>query len=433
MPEQAVTCPECGHKFPLTEVLKGQIEEQVRSELQEKLARKEKTLLAELAKKEKELERRERAAKELEESVEETVSDRVKERVEKLKVKVRAEAEEELAVEIGERDQKIEKVQAKLREAQQREADLRTEKQDLEDQKRELNLKVQRTLEEERTKIRERVVDELAEENKLKETEHQEKLRQAQETIEDLKRKLSQGSQQAQGEAMEILLERDLAASFSQDQLDPVPKGKTGADVLQRVKGTSGRVAGTIIWEAKRTKNWSDGWIAKVKEDQRRATAEVAVLVTQVLPEGVKSFDLVDGVVVTDFASALPLAAILRERLIEVDRARRAETGRVSKESLVYQYLTSTEFRQTAQAVAEALVHARMDIQKERATFERMWAKREAQLEKGFKNLVAMWGKMQGHIGSLPDLHQLASLEAAGAPAALPPGEDGDHREGGPS
>jgi len=222
-----------------------------------------------------------------------------------------------------------------------------------------------------------------------------------------------------------LVLEDELGKSFPEDLLEPVAKGKQGADILQRVRSSSGRVSGSILWETKRTKAWSKGWLSKIKDDQRHATAEVAVIVTQTLPDGVTSFDVLDGVVVTDHAHSLPLATLLRERLFEVDRMKRSQSGRSDKETLVYTYLTSTEFRQTAQAIAEAIVHARNDIEKERATFERMWNKRQAQLEKGFKSLLAMWGRIQGHIGSLPDLTVLAALDDGGTTPSLPPGDGG--------
>lgn len=418
MPQDIVTCPSCGASFPLTDVLREQLEAKVRLELQDKLSRREKDLAV-----------RENAAQAREDSFDERVKQQVRKESEKLRQKLREEVEEEAASESKEKDEKYKRLEKRLKDSQKAESELREMTDKLDAEKQDLELTVNRRVDQEKATIQKEEREKAAEQLKLKDVEHGEKIRELREKLEAAQQSASQGSQQLQGEAFEIALEQDLSSAFTHDKIEPVPKGKVGADILQRVCHSSGVPSGTIIWETKRTKSWSNGWVTKIKDDQRHSTADVAVIVTQALPEGVRSFDVLEGVVVTDYAHALPLAALLRERLFEVDRTRRSEVGRAKKESLVYDYLNSTEFRQAGQTIAEAIFLARDDIRKERATFERMWSKREAQLEIGLRNLLAMWGKIQGLIGSLPNLSTIAALEGDGVVPSLPPGSSKQQRK----
>jgi len=158
--------------------------------------------------------------------------------------------------------------------------------------------------------------------------------------IEELRRRAEQGSQQLQGEVSEMELEALLKAKFPHDSIDPVPKGQHGGDILQRVVGPAGMRCGTMLWESKRTKNWSDGWLTKLREDQREAKAELSIIVTQVLPKGVETFEYIDGIWVTHPRSALPVAMAMRQSLIEVAAARKATEGQQTKTEMVYDYLT---------------------------------------------------------------------------------------------
>ncbi len=198
--------------------------------------------------------------------------------------------------------------------------------------------------------------------------------------IEELKRKAEQGSQQLQGEVQETELESLLRARFPCDTIEPVPKGEFGGDVLQLVPGPLGQPCGTILWESKRTKNWSDGWLAKLRDDQRAAKADVALLVSQALPKGVETFDYLDGVWVTDYRCAIPVAMAVRQSLVELASARQVGEGQQTKMSMVYQYLTGPRFRQRVEAIVEKFTDMQDDLKRERTTMTRLWAKREEQI-----------------------------------------------------
>jgi hypothetical protein len=200
-------------------------------------------------------------------------------------------------------------------------------------------------------------------------------------TIEELKRKAEQGSQQIQGEALELELEGLLRGKFPLDVVEPVGKGEFGGDIVQHVNGAVGPSAGIILWEFKRTKNWSDGWLSKLREDQRAAKADTALIISQTLPKDVETFDLIDGVWVAHPRCAIPVAVALRHALIELAGSRNAQLGQQTKMELVYQYLTGPRFRQRLEGIIEKFDELKDDLDKERKFMNRVWAKREGQIQ----------------------------------------------------
>jgi hypothetical protein len=228
--------------------------------------------------------------------------------------------------------------------------------------------------------------------------------------VEELKRKSEQGSQQLQGEAQEIELEKDLHSKFPGDLIEPVAKGEFGGDVLQRVIGPLNQNCGTILWEIKRTKNWSDGWLAKLRDDQRAAKAEIALLVSHAIPKGVDAFDYIEGVWVTGPRYALAVAIALRQSLIEIATARAASVGQKTKMEQVYQYLTGPLFRQRIEAIVEKFSDMQADLAKERKAMTRLWAKRESQIRGVIESTVGMYGDLQGIAGKA--LQEIDGLDA---------------------
>ena len=191
--------------------------------------------------------------------------------------------------------------------------------------------------------------------------------------------------------------------------IEPVPKGEFGGDVLHRVNGPFDQQCGTILWELKQTKNWSDGWLAKLRNDQRAANAELAVLVSHVLPKGVSAFDLIDGVWVIESRYAIPVATILRQSLIELSAVRKAGEGQQTKTELVYQYLTGPQFRHRIEAIVEKFSDMQADLDRERKVMTRLWAKREAQIRGVIESTAGMYGDLQGIAGKT--LQEIEGLE----------------------
>jgi hypothetical protein len=270
--------------------------------------------------------------------------------------------------------------------------------------------------------VREQAKQETEANLTLKVREKEEQIASMQRQIEDLKRKAEQGSQQLQGEVQELALETLLRQKFPRDAFDPVPKGEFGGDLIQHVVGPTGQICGSILWEAKRTKNWSDGWLSNLREDQRAAKADVALLVSHALPKGLQAFDFIEGVWVAEPRCAMPVAIALRESLIALSAARLAGEGQQTKMELVYQYLTGPRFRHRIEAVVERFSEMQADLDRERKTTMRLWAKREEQIRGVVEATAGLYGDLQGIAGrtlleieglEMPLLDGPAGIEAA--------------------
>ncbi len=237
--------------------------------------------------------------------------------------------------------------------------------------------------------------------------------------IDELQKRAELGSQQAQGEALEATIKERLERTFPADLIEDVPTGTRGADVIQKVNGRTGRCCGTIIWESKQTKAWANDWIAKLKKNQAEAGAEVAVIASTALPEGVEGFSQVEGVWVTSWPLAIQLASALRFALLELDRQERNEQDKDLKMGMLYRYLTSQQFRQRILDIVEAFSEMDDEITKEKRAMERIWARREKLIERVKHGTVVMYGELEGIMGSA-----IPALPALEAPYSLGEGED---------
>lgn len=409
--EPILQCPNCNHEIRLTESLAAPLLAETRQRFQEQLASKD----AEMARKVEALRlEREQLAK-AREQVEEQVSNRLAAERSQLIAAEAKKARDAAAAnlqakeaEAAELRRNLEVNNAKLAEAQQQQAELMRRQRALDDEKRELDLTVEKRVQESIGGIQIKARQEADEAARLRVAERDQTIESMARTIEELKRKAEQGSQQSQGEVLELELEVLLRGRFPSDLVEPVSKGELGADVVQQVNGSIGQAAGIILWESKRTKAWSDGWLAKLRDDQRRCGADVALIISQALPKHIEHFDLVDGVWVAHPRYALPVAVALRQTLIEISGSRLAQQGQQTKMEQVYQYLTGIKFRQRVEAVVEKFHDMREDLDKERKFMGRQWAKRETQILSVIESTVGMVGDLQAIAGkALPEIPSL--------------------------
>jgi hypothetical protein len=299
----------------------------------------------------------------------------------------------------------------KLAEAQQAQAEALRKQRALDDARRELDLTVEKQVQAALATARTQARQEAESDLKLKMAEKEQTITAMQRQIEELKRRAEQGSQQLQGEVQELEIEAVLKQSFPTDVFTPVAKGEFGGDVVHAVARGEGQVCGTILWESKRTKNWSDGWLTKLRDDQRAAKADLAVIVTQALPKGMETFGHVDGVWVTGTRTFVPLAIALRHTLLELALARQAGEGQQTKMELVYQYLTGHRFRQRVTAIIEKFQEMHADLAKERASMTKLWAKREMQIQAVLAATAGMYGDLQGIAGQA--IETIAALDVS--------------------
>jgi len=358
-----VLCPHCGKKVEISEAIKHQVES---------------AILA--AEKEKHREEIEKIKKEIEEKT----TKKIKEDLDfKLK---------DSSNELEEKNKRNKELQEKLLELNKtlRETKESSERKDLENQKK---------INEEMEKIKEEMSKTLSEKARLKELELEKKLSDTQKALENAQRKSQQGSQQLQGEVVELDLEKQLKSAFTFDEFLPIPKGIEGADIWQKVKNNYGQSAGSIVWEIKRTKAFSKGWLPKLREDARKINASECILITDVMPEDVKHYARVSGVWVASYEDALVLATALRYTLMQVAIAKSAASHEDEKLQEIYDYITSEAFRHKIEAHFESVKYLKEDLEGERRSMERIWKKREVQIQRLDRSMSQMFGEIQGITG----------------------------------
>lgn len=391
MADQSISCPSCGKKIPLTRALRAEIESAAR-------------------------ERYEQTLRDREHELRSAFDSQLRESLEQARTVAAQNAEAKLARDLDALKAQLTEQSKELEEARRLELALRKRERELERRQADLEVTVQRTLDEERRQLVTEAEQRFAAQHRLKDVEKERQLSEMRRQIEDLKRKAEQGSQQLQGEAGEFELETTLRMAFPSDEIVPIGQGLRGADIHQVVSDARGAKAGAILWECKNARNWSAAWIEKLKEDQRALRVDVAVLVTTALPKGCARFMLLDGVLVTDFACAAPVAGIVRLHLLQLAHARHAATNKGEKLELLYRYLSGVEFRQRVEAIVEAFERMREDLDQERRAAERQWSRRTKQIEAVTFNICGMYGDLQGLVPSLPSIARLEApeLELAG-------------------
>jgi hypothetical protein len=395
-------CPNCGHIIPLTDLLSHQIAERTREEMRAEVLTQQEDITA-----------REQRLKKSELVAERTIADRVAVATRQATATAEEAARSAVSAEVESLRQQAASADKQRREAQASELALRNRARELEEREQSLELEVARKLDTARADLTSEITDRLDNERRLKDAEKDKRLSDALTTVETLQRRLEQGSQQTQGEVLELEIEKTLAATFPLDRIEPVPKGVTGADVLHCVLDRSGAQAGSIIWEIKRTKAWKDEWLPKLKSDQRTAKADIAIIVSTTMPDAVKTFAHVEGVWIVSLDHAMALAAACRLQLMEVAQVRASSVGKKEKMEVIYDYLSGPGFRQRVEAIVEAFTEMQVDIAEERRVAERRWSKREKQVMQVISSTSGMYGDLQGLIGaSLPDIKLLSAPEA---------------------
>ena len=279
------------------------------------------------------------------------------------------------------------------------------------DEERELEMK--KKFAESEEKIKQEARQRVEDEHRFKDQEKDKKLQDVLRINEELKRKLEQGSEQAQGEVLELDLENNLKVAFPEDEINPVAKGVAGGDIIQKVKNRAGKTAGTIIWETKRAK-WSPSWLPKLREDTRSAGATIAVLVSENLPPDINNFSVLDGVLVTGYKYALSLASLVRRSVMQIASAKFLASTKDEDLQILHEYLQSDAFRHRFEAFFEGVKTMEEDLMTEKRAMDRIWKKREVQIRKLGSSASNMYGELQGIMGkSLPNIKSL-SLDSGG-------------------
>lgn len=422
MTEPTITCPSCQADIKLTESLAGPLVEQTRRAFAEQLSAKDQLV----AKAQAEVVSAKQSVEQERLDIEATLSKRMDEARKQIAMDEAERAKRLIADDLEARDRQLAELaetlkarEEKLKASQAAEAEMLKKQRELDDKLREADLTVQRQVNEGLETVRAAAKLEAEETLSLKVKERDTQIASMQQKIEELKKKAEQGSQQLQGEAQELMLEDTLRARFPFDQIEPVGKGEFGGDVVQRVVNASGQVCGAILWETKRTRTWSDGWLNKLKGDQRAAKADLALIVSHALPKDIETFGHMDGVWVTGPKCAVPVATSLRESLILMSSVRAAGEGQQTKSALMYDYLTGPRFRHRIEAVVEKFSEMQDDLASERKATMKRWAKREQQLHTVLDSTAGLYGDLQGIAG-----RSMLEIEALETPMLEGPDDD---------
>jgi hypothetical protein len=405
MEQGLITCPNCGHEFELSDALTGQIREHLKVELSQEVVRRE----ADVKRRFDELRAQEEQVAKSREAIDEEIEAKLKERLSEAEQKAIKKVEGQYTEQLDELKGTLKEKDEAIKTFRHQELELRKRQRELEEAKESLELEVTRKIDEERGKIREEALKKVTEEHRLKDLEKDKMINDLRTSLDDMKRKAEQGSMETQGEVLEQDFESQLNAFFIHDIIQPVPKGIRGADLVQTVRTPIGTECGVLLWETKNTKAWSAQWIPKLKDDMIETRAAIAILVSVVLPPNINHFGQIDGIWVCDPLSAIPLAAVLREQLIAVDRERNVSVGKNEKMEALYQYLAGIEFKQKIEGIVEAFTSMQTQLNQERRSMERHWKQREKEIERVVKNTAGLYGDMQGIIGG--QIPSISSLE----------------------
>jgi hypothetical protein len=384
-----IKCPNCGHQFEPTDSIRDEVQKELRSKMADWQKQQQQKFEVQLSEEKKKTQQETEAA---------------------IRKSVSSDFENQLRLlELNNKDN-----EEKLKQARERELEFLKKQQALQQKENEIELQLQKMLLEERTKLTDIIRKEESDRNQLKETEFQLRLKEKDEQIEaqrklaeEMRRRAEQGSMQTQGEAQELLLEELLRSSFPFDVITEVGKGVRGADCILTVRNNLGQECGRIIFESKRTKDFANDWIEKLKADMRSQGADVAVIVTQALPKDMDKFGEKEGVWVCSFAEVKPVVQMLRDGIIKISSALKSQENRGDKMNLLYTYLTSREFAEQWQAIREGFMSMRLSIQKERDAMEKLWKQREKQLDKVLLSAAHVRGSIEGISGTDVDLNLL--------------------------
>ncbi|MEI7579418.1 MAG: DUF2130 domain-containing protein [bacterium] len=393
-----IKCNKCGNEIEISEAIRSELEAKVIKETEAKHQNEIHLLLE----KQKQIEQKQQIQlAEVKLEISKTAKQEALEQVKKeyaAKIDSAKEAAEERDKQNLEQQQEISDLLKQLRESKNTESTLK--------------IQYEKKLFAEEDKIKQLARKDAEEALNMKIAQKDKQLSDLQKQLQDAQRKAEQGSQQLQGEVQELALEAQLKQAFLFDEISEVPKGINGADVIQIVKSNFGIASGTIVWESKNTKTWSQSWVTKLKEDTRTLKADISVLITAVLPSGIKTFGQIDGVWVTDMSHAIPLAHALRERIIAVKSIQEANLGKATKAEVVYNYLTSNDFKQRIEVWIEYFKSRKEELDKERAYFMKKWEKEDKNIMKVLQNTAGMYGDLQGLIGTaLPRVQYLELTE----------------------
>lgn len=391
-----IKCPRCGEEIDIENLIQAE----AKDTLDKKLAQQK----AELDKQLEEYKKQTESLKsQLEKEKEKAIDDALKSQKQEFKAK-----EEELKKNIREEqkeayqelEKELEEKSLQIKELNK----LKAEKSRLEREKEELQEKIIADTEKEFSlklvEEKQKYQKQAEEKFELQIKELQKQLQDQKDLTEEMKKRQEQGSMQLQGEVQELAIEKYLKENYIYDEIKEVGKGDMGADSLQIVNTSYKPNCGTIYYESKRTKTFKEDWIAKFKNDIQEKGADIGVLVTAVYPKNMTRMGMRDGVYICTYEEFKALSFILRETLIKISDTKTLQENRHEKSAILYNYLTSTEFRFQFETIVNAFVGLQNDLESEKRAMNKLWKKREKEIQNVLSATTDMYGAIQGISGN---------------------------------
>lgn len=398
--EKSIKCPNCGEQIDVQAIVYHQIEQKI---YQENLESK-KQLETEIAQKRKEYKQAFEALQAEKESLQEKVQQATKESLKQERQKLQESLKKEMTQEYQE---SLNALQKELEEKSNQVKELNLSKVEIEKLKREkeeieskIKAQEQERLAKEMASFKEKIYKEIESQNELRFREKEQQLEGLKKQLQDAQRKAELGSQQLQGEVQELAIEEYLQAQFPLDDIVEIKKGALGGDCVQIVHTREIPNCGKIYYESKRTKEFQRAWIEKFKADMRKENADVGVIVSQTMPKELERMGLLEGVWICTFEEFKALCVVLRESVIRVQIAQKSQENKQDKMGLLYQYLTSSEFKMQIEAIVEGFTQMQSDLDSEKRAMQRLWKQREKQIQKVLENTIDMYGSIKGIAGN---------------------------------
>ncbi len=393
---QNITCPSCSHQFDVEDVLAHKIEKQLKSQFE-----KEKSQLIEkMAEGQKQLDVERKIFEEKKQKENELFKAKLNKALEEKKVELKSSIKDEYELKIKTQTEELEEKRLQLRQLKEKEIEIEKMKVKMDEMAKDLELQFQKKMGDEIKSKEEVIRKRVSEENELRLKEKDKQLEDQRKLIEEMRRKSQQGSMQLQGEVQEWAIESFLTENFPFDQVEEIKTGARGGDCIQFVNTRTQQDCGKIYYESKRTKEFQPKWIEKFKSDMTKVGADIGVIVTQAYPKGETRMTQRKGIWICSFEEFKSLCHVLRDTVIRVNSEKKSQENKGDKMELLYNYLTSQEFKLHVEGIVEGFTQMHTDLQKEKNAMQRIWANREKQIQKVLENTSTMYGAIQGYAGS---------------------------------
>lgn len=406
-----IKCPNCDEEIDVNDILYHQVDEQLKKKYNDELKKEKEKYEFQSSKLAEDRRKLEAEKCKQDEEIIIKINAGIKEKEIALKKKIKSEAEEEQSSAFSALREELDEKSSKIKELNKTTVELEKFKREKDEFEESIKAELEKELSKKLIEGKERIQKEESNKSELKFRELEKKLEDQKKLTEEMKRKQEQGSMQTQGEVQELAIEEWLVAKFPLDVILEIKKGELGADCLQIVHTRTHQNCGTIYYESKRTKSFQPGWIEKFKTDIREKNANIGVLVTDVMPNDMERLGLKDGVWICSFDEFKGLCTVLRESIIQISTAIVTQENKGDKMGMLYDFLTSNEFRLQIEAIVEGFTQMKSDLESEQRSMRSIWKKREKQIDKVLLNTTDMYGSIRGIAGNA--VQTVALLELA--------------------